>query len=176
MCWSDERLPACSFYSAQASWDYFTEFELSSNSSGLLVPETILLLLSSVDMLTLTTTHVFPAHLTWHRAVHCALCTTVHNTVCVLQRCSSWLRTCCMSVNTQRQTLSRRQTVLFYCVQWRCIVVWVDVFIESKQQKEKYIVMLTARMFNVNVTSCSLPLSLFRPEERTTFHSDTDSL
>jgi len=40
LCWTDERLPACCFYSDHASWDYFTEFELSSNSSGLLVPHT----------------------------------------------------------------------------------------------------------------------------------------
>lgn len=104
MCWTDERLPTCCFYSAHASWNYFTEFwvikqQLRPACSTHNVISAVATV-SSADILTLTTAHVFPAHLTWPRTVHCALLCTSQ---CVLQRCSSWLRPC-STVNKYRET------------------------------------------------------------------------
>lgn len=174
MSWTDERLPACCFYSAHASWDYFTDFESSKNSSGLLVPHTQC---NHCGCCCKVSRYIDPHQntrvpSTRHVTPQCALLCT---TQCVLQRCSYWLRPSC-TVNKYKETnFQQAADGAVYCFQWRYIVVRVDVVIDSKQQREKYIVMLTARMFNVNVTSCCLPLSLFRPEGRTNFHSDTDS-
>lgn len=89
-----------------------------------------------------------------HMTQHYALRTAVHLTVFCSAAQAEW-DPAVLSINTERQTFSRRQTGLFYCAQWRYIVVRVDVVVDSKQQRQKYIVMLTARMFNVKVTSCS---------------------